>query len=126
MKKNPRKKLNNDELTTEKIIKFSSLGDLSALKQLRIKNGDFSHGDYDNRTPLHLASSNGHLNVVKYLINFGKVININPIDRWGGTPYDDAIRESYDEIATYLESIGGKSGTGVYKKEKIAISCNLP
>lgn len=128
-KKNPRKKINVDELTAEKVIKYSSLGDLSALKQLRIKNGDFSQGDYDNRTPLHLASSNGHLNVVKYLIDTGKLMNINPIDRWGGTPYDDAIRESYDDIATYLKSIGGKSGTEIYKKEgvdSISISCNLP
>ena len=50
--------------------------------------------DYDGRTPLHLAASEGHSDLVSYIIKQG-VKNINPIDRWGSTPYDDAMRGEY-------------------------------
>ena len=109
-KKDPRERKDKEEITSEEIIKYSSLGDVSALKRLSITNGDFSHGDYDNRTPLHLACSNGHLNVVKYLIEQGNLKDINPVDRWGGTPYDDAVRENHIEVSKYLITKGGVSG----------------
>ncbi len=104
-----------DEFTAEQIIKYSSLGDVSALKRIRITNGDLSHGDYDNRTPLHLACSNGHLNVVKYLIEQGNLKDVNPVDRWGGTPYDDAIRENHIEVSKYLTTKNGISGSEMEK-----------
>jgi len=106
-KKDPRKIKNKNEITTEQVIKFSSVGDLSALKRISIHESDFRKGDYDNRTPLHLAASNGHLNVVKYLIEECDILNVNPIDRWNGTPYSDAIREEHGGVAEYLKSVGG-------------------
>ena len=45
-------------------------------------------GDYDQRTPLHLASAFGHLDIVKYLISTG--VKVSPVDRWGATPLNDA------------------------------------
>ena len=44
--------------------------------------------DYDQRTPLHLASTFGHTQVVKYLISTG--VKVSPVDRWGATPLNDA------------------------------------
>jgi len=114
-KKDPRERKGKDDITSEQIIKYSSLGDVSALKRVSITNRDFSHGDYDNRTPLHLACSNGHLNVVKYLIEQGNLKDINPIDRWGGTPYDDAVRENYVEVTKYLTTKNGMSGDDLQK-----------
>lgn len=111
-KQNPRKSKDQDEVTIEKIIKYSSMGDLSALRRLRIKNSDLSVADYDRRTPLHLAASNGHFNVVKYLFENGGVRDINPVDRWHGTPYDDAVREGHHEVAEYLKTVGGSKGSG--------------
>ena len=61
---------------------------------------------------MHLAASNGHLNVVKYLHESGGVREVNPIDRWMGTPYDDAIREGHHEVAEFLKSVGGRKGSG--------------
>jgi len=48
-----------------------------------------NEGDYDGRTPLHLACEEGHLNVVDYLISRGA--NINCEDRWGSSPLKGAI-----------------------------------
>ena len=71
---------------------------------------DLSFGDYDNRTPLHLAASNGHIKTVKYLVEYGGIPDINVKDRWGGTPYDDAIRENHKEVTEYLKSKNAKKG----------------
>ncbi len=121
-KKDPRTIKDQNEVTIEEIIKYSSLGDLSALKRVNIhNNSEFCKGDYDNRTPLHLAASNGHLNVVKYLIEECGIINVNPIDRWNGTPYHDALREKHSEVAEYLKSIGGDK-----KKLENSLDSTLP
>ena len=47
--------------------------------------------DYDDRTPLHLAACNGNTAVLEYLLKQETVL-VNAVDRFGGTPYMDAIR----------------------------------
>ena len=76
-----------------------------------ISNGlaDVNFRDYDRRTALHVASSEGHLSIVKYLIAKGG--RVNRTDRWGGSPLDDAHRHRHTEVAKYLRSKGGKSGS---------------
>ena len=49
------------------------------------------------------------MNTVKFLIEEGGVKDINVRDRWGNTPYDDAIREGHKEVSVYLKSKGGKT-----------------
>lgn len=53
--------------------------------------------DYDRRTALHLAAANDRANILDYLLSFER-LNINPLDRTGGTPLDDAI-EHQNQIA---------------------------
>jgi glutaminase len=62
---------------------------------------DLNKGDYDDRTPIHVAVATGRLNTVKYLIEEAGV-EINPVDRWGSTPLNDA--ESFPTIKKYLLS----------------------
>ena len=76
-----------------------------ALLRLASENVDLNHGDYDLRTPLHLASFGGHLDAVSFLLEHG--VDINPIDRWGSTPLNDA---KTSEIAELLKLNGGKPG----------------
>ena len=55
-----------------------------------------------HRTPLHLAASNGHLDIVQMLIRKG--VEINPVDRVGGTPLADAIREGNLDVVNFLRA----------------------
>jgi len=65
-------------------------------------------GDYDGRTPIHLACSEGHISIAEFLIDAG-LKNVNPVDRWGNTPLDDARRGGFDNLVTYLKEQGAVS-----------------
>jgi ankyrin repeat protein len=61
---------------------------------------DINKGDYDKRTALHLASSEGHYDVVEILIKHGADVNVS--DRWGGRPLDDAIQKGNKRVEQLL------------------------
>jgi hypothetical protein len=64
--------------------------------------------DYDGRTPLHVATSEGQLHVVKFLVSKGVALNV--LDRWGGTPLSDALRHGHTHVAAFLQSKGAVLG----------------
>lgn len=64
------------------------------IKGLECKN-IVNFRDYDRRSPLHLAASEGHLDLVKCLVEHGA--RINRSDRWGHSPIDDAYRHRHFE-----------------------------
>jgi hypothetical protein len=89
------------------IIAAAAAGDLEALR--RTPKERIDDGDYDQRTALHLAASNGRLTVVACLVDeLGA--NVSPIDRWGGTPLDDAVRHSHISVREFLEGKGALRG----------------
>ncbi|KAJ8903826.1 hypothetical protein NDN08_000359 [Rhodosorus marinus] len=63
-----------------------------------------SFSDYDKRTPMHLAASEGHAGIVELLVLSGA----NPLetDRWGSTPLNDALKNERDEVVAVLEKHG--------------------
>ena len=61
--------------------------------------------DYDDRTPLHLAACNGKTAALEFLLKQPTVL-INAVDRFGGTPYQDALRHGRKGAAALLEEAG--------------------
>lgn len=78
-------------------ISMAAGGDIEGLARLHTNNVNLNDGDYDLRTPLHLASAGGQIEVVKFLLKCK--VNINLKDRWGATPLNDA---STNEMKLFL------------------------
>ncbi|KAK8494265.1 hypothetical protein V6N13_138578 [Hibiscus sabdariffa] len=65
-----------------------SKGDTDFLKRLLSNGVDPNSRDYDHRTPLHVAASEGLYLMAKHLIESGASVFTK--DRWGNTPLDEA------------------------------------
>ena len=73
----------------------ASNGNIRTLERLVNEQRYLQIGDYDMRTPLHLASAEGQLEAVQFLLKQG----VKPIpDRWGGFGYTDAKINNHNEI----------------------------
>uniref|UniRef100_A0A4X2MAY3 glutaminase n=1 Tax=Vombatus ursinus TaxID=29139 RepID=A0A4X2MAY3_VOMUR len=77
-------------------------GDVSALRRFALSAMDMEQKDYDSRTALHVAAAEGHLEVVKFLVEACKV---NPFvkDRWGNIPLNDAVQFNHLEVVKLLQ-----------------------
>ena len=74
------------------LCEAASKGDVQRLRYLvNVLKVNVDEGDYDKRTAIHLASSEGLLDVAKCLV-LDLSANHSPVDRWGNTPLDDAMR----------------------------------
>jgi glutaminase len=89
----------SDDITA--MIWAASKGDLTAVRQFAARRVPINAADYDGRSPLHLAASEGHAHVVKWLLRHGADALVT--DRWGGTPLDDARRGNHDEVVAMIE-----------------------
>ena len=78
----------------------ASAGNMEKTRQLLEDGADANTADYDQRTALHIACSDGHLGVVQLLVDAGALILVH--DRWGSTPFDDASRRKHSDIVGYL------------------------
>jgi Protein kinase domain/Ankyrin repeats (3 copies) len=93
-----------------KLLQQAALGNLDKVKAiLKARPQLMNFRDYDRRTALHVAASEGHVEVCKYLVQGGAKVNRS--DRWGGSPLDDAHRHRHKDVIIYLRDLGASSGT---------------
>ena len=59
---------------------------------------------------MHLACSEGQEEAIVVLLDELKA-NMNSVDRWGGTPYDDALRSGHPKVAIFLSGRGAQRGS---------------
>jgi len=97
-------------------------GNLDLIKVLAENQVDVGLGDYDGRTPLHLAACAGHTSVIEYLLR-QKSVAVNSVDRFGGTPLEDAIRHGKQGAAALLMEVGG-CRSGDPRLEQVAFEMN--
>ncbi|MEM1097018.1 MAG: glutaminase A [Bacteroidota bacterium] len=86
----------------------ASDGDLRTLRRLHGEHVDLQKGDYDLRSPMHLAAAEGNTETVAFLLERG--VNPNLPDRWGGCPLDDALLGGHEETIALLTRHGAQSG----------------
>eukprot|EP00930_Biecheleria_cincta_P005172 TRINITY_DN106087_c0_g1_i1.p1 TRINITY_DN106087_c0_g1~~TRINITY_DN106087_c0_g1_i1.p1 ORF type:complete len:1056 (+),score=200.47 TRINITY_DN106087_c0_g1_i1:102-3269(+) len=95
--------------TGSDLCRAASLRDVSHLRQVIARHRvDVNTFDYDSRTALHVAASEGCREIAECLVDeFGA--SVNPLDRWGSTPYDDAVSSGDQCMIDFLASRGGQS-----------------
>ena len=103
------------EMQINNMLSAASNNDMVLLTRYIESGVDFNMPDYDNRTALHLAACNGHLNVVRFLVEKGKA-DVNFLDRWQSTALDEAIKYEFDDIKKYLERKGGLMGETILQR----------
>ncbi len=105
-KTNPRLMKNEEKMKgIMAAIDAASRGDLHEIKRLVANGIDLNDGDYDMRTPMHLAAAEGRIDVIHYFISLK--LDLKPKDRWGGTPMRDAESGNHKEIIALLQKSGG-------------------
>jgi len=94
-----------------KLLQAAALGNKAKMEAILLSsrtNVDFR--DYDRRTALHVAASEGHLHICKFLLT-ERGAKINRSDRWGGSALDDASRHRHKQVIAYLRSLGARPGS---------------
>lgn len=69
-------------------------------------NIDINDQDNAGNTPLHEAALNGHLDIVKLLVDHGANVNIQSFEYFKDTPLIDASANGHLEVVEYLLSKG--------------------
>ncbi|XP_029453916.1 60 kDa lysophospholipase [Rhinatrema bivittatum] len=93
-----------DTLTPVLTCAAAKTNDTRVLEAIREMGGNMSSEDYDGRTPLHIASCEGHLDVVEYLLNNGATVYAK--DRFGNTPLRNAVKFRNMEVIHLLRQTG--------------------
>jgi hypothetical protein len=84
-------------------------GDLNRVKLMCSNGCPPNAGDHNQRTCLHLAAGGDQIEIANYLLSLSN-IDVNMVDRTGGSPLDDAYRHNNIVPITLLQNRGGLRG----------------
>ena len=90
--------------SSARLIVAASMGDIITCVSIVERNGIglLNMGDYDMRTPLHLAASENQLEVIGYFLKQEGIL-LDQKDRWGARPIDDARKNGSIAVIELLE-----------------------
>ncbi|KAL4179242.1 hypothetical protein AMTRI_Chr13g119080 [Amborella trichopoda] len=91
-------------------LSCASRGDKVGLNQMLRDGISPDVQDYDKRTALHLAASEGHASIIELLLLYKA--NVNLKDRWQRTALTDAKLYGHKDICRILEVNGGRDPIG--------------
>ncbi|XP_053155465.1 glutaminase liver isoform, mitochondrial isoform X1 [Hemicordylus capensis] len=119
-KMDPRRE--GDEVRNKTVVNLlfaAYSGDVSALRRFALSAMNMEQKDYDSRTALHVAAAEGHLEVVKFLV---EACRVNPFvkDRWGNIALDDAIQFNHLEVVKLLKDYQDTYVLGARQAEEAA------
>ena len=91
----------HDDLCSQLLFAAGN-GDVVGARKALSLGIDPSAADYDLRTALHVASAEGHVKLVRLLLDNGAQVGLK--DRWGKTPLDEAKDNKHEEIIKLLQN----------------------
>ena len=86
-----------------RMLFMASKGDAEGIQEMLDAGVDPNLADYDGRTALHLAASDGRVNVVKLLLE--RKADPNPIDRHGNTVSCEAFTRQLRMLSSALRVV---------------------
>lgn len=95
------KKTSKQQIVTEFLFACME-NDLHTVRRMTLAGVDVNIMDYDKRTGIHIAASEGHFELVKFLLEHGA----NPLiqDRWSNNAINDAERHKHPGIVEILKN----------------------
>ena len=82
-------------------------GDILMLKCLLVAKIHVNASDYDKRTAVHIAASEGNVAALKLLVEAGADLSLE--DRWGNTAKSEAEKSKSAQVLVYLDSLNSVS-----------------
>lgn len=99
---NDSKKQSNPAIDGYLFLEAVYHNDIEQIIRLYARGLDINLQDYDHRTAMHIAASEGHYDVVLYLLNKGADSSIQ--DRWGKTALDNAREFNHTKVIALLKA----------------------
>ncbi|KAL2898679.1 Potassium channel SKOR [Bienertia sinuspersici] len=102
-----------------KVNNAAYYGELNQLKNSLNAGADLKKTDYNGRSPMHIAASRGHVDIVRFLIQEGA--DVNEPDNFGNTPLLEAVKNGNDQVAAMLYGEGAR----IYIKDVGPFLCTV-
>jgi adenylate kinase len=102
-------KRGSTEQTIHSLVRWNE-GGLAPIQARFVQGQDVNEKDKNGNSPLHIATQNGHLEIVNFLFKQAG-IRVNAQNNKGHTPLHMAIQYNYREVADVLKAHGANPDT---------------